>query len=126
MDLLGFTPSDTTKFTPTSITNFAISQGKAMLNNISQFFVNIDCVNSSYNNSQASTTLIYTTTIKVSPYSTQGLTPFNLRWCDIFKNPIDSLTVTLTSETGNLIDMTGGNGGTPELFAVTFIIREKK
>jgi len=25
-----------------------------------------------------------------------------------------------------LIDMTGGNGGTPELFAVTFIIREKK
>ena len=126
MDLLGFTPSDTTKFTPTSITNFAISQGKAMLNNISQFFVNIDCVNSSYNNSQASTTLIYTTTIKVSPYSTQDLTPFNLRWCDIFKNPIDSLTVTLTSETGNLIDMTGGNGGTPELFAVTFIIREKK
>ena len=62
MDLLGFIPSDTTKFTPTSITNFAISQGKSMLNNISQFFVNIDCVNSSYNNSQASTTLIYTTT----------------------------------------------------------------
>ena len=59
---------------------------------MSQFFVNIDCVNSSYNNSQASTTLIYTT-IKVSPYSTQDLTPFSLRWCDIFKNPIDSLTV---------------------------------
>ena len=48
-----------------------------------------------------------------------------MRWCDIFENPIDSLTVTLTSETGNLIDMTGGNGGTPESFAVTFIIREK-
>ena len=29
-------------------------------------------------------------------------------------------------KTGNLIDMTGGNGGTPELFAVTFIDREKK
>ena len=48
-----------------------------------------------------------------------------MRWCDIFKYTIDSLTVTLTSETGNLIDMTGGNGGNPELFAVTFIIREK-
>ena len=88
MDLLGFTPSDTSKFTPTSITNFALSQGKAMLNNISQFFVNIDCVNSSYNNSQASTTLIYTTTIKVSPYSTQDLTPFNLRWCVYLKIPL--------------------------------------
>ena len=50
MDLLGFTPSDITKFTPTSITNFAISQEKAILYNISQFFVNIDCVNLSYNN----------------------------------------------------------------------------
>ena len=37
-DLLGFTPSDSTKFTPTSITNFALSQGKSMLNKISQIF----------------------------------------------------------------------------------------
>ena len=69
MDLLGFTPSDTIKFTPISITNFSIPQGKSMLNDISHFFVNIVCVNSSYNNSQASTTLIYTTTIKVSPHT---------------------------------------------------------
>ena len=50
MDLLGFTPPDTSNFTPLSITNFALCQGKAMLNNISQFFVNVDCVNSSCNN----------------------------------------------------------------------------
>ena len=31
MDLLGFTPSDTTKFTPT------ISQGKSMIHNIRHF-----------------------------------------------------------------------------------------
>ena len=28
MDLLGFTSSDTINFTPTSITNFSLSQGK--------------------------------------------------------------------------------------------------
>ena len=37
MDLLGFTPSDTSNFTPLSKTNFALSQGKAMLKNKSVF-----------------------------------------------------------------------------------------
>ena len=82
MDLLGFTPSDTTNFTPLSITNFALSQGKAMLNNISQFLISAYCITSTYNNSQSSN-LLYTSTIEVSLYSTQNLMPYNMVWSDI-------------------------------------------
>ena len=59
----------------------------------------------------------------MSPCITQDLLPVILRWCYIFKNTIDSLTVTLVSETGILIDMTGDNNTAPELFAVTLLIR---
>ena len=125
MDLLGFTPSDTSKFTPTSITNFALSQGKAMLNNISQFLISADCITSTYNNSQASN-LLYTSTIEVSPYSTQNLMPYNMVWSDIYKSIINSITITLTGDDGSLIDMTGNSGNSsPELFAITIEIREK-
>ena len=124
MDLLGFTSSETIKFTPTSITNFALSQGKAMLNNISRFLISADCITSTYNNSQSST-LLYTSTIEVSPYSTQNLMPYNMVWSDIYKNIINSITITLTGD-GSLIDMTGNSGiSSPELFAITIEIREK-
>ena len=125
MDLLGFTPSDTTNFTPLSITNFALSQGKAMLNNISQFLISADCITSTYNNSQSSN-LLYTSTIEVSPYSTQNLMPYNMVWSDIYKNIINSMTITLTGDDGSTIDMTGNSGiSSPELFAITIEIREK-
>ena len=125
MDLLGFTPSYITKFTPTSITSFAISQGKAMLNNISQFLISADCITSTYNNSQSSN-LLYPSTIEVSPYSTQNLMPYNMVWSDIYKNIINSITITLTGDDGSSIYMTGNSGiSSPELFAITIEIREK-
>ena len=127
MDLLGFTPVTTANyFVPQSITSYAISQGKAMLNNISQFIINVDCINSSYNNSQGSSSLLFTSTIEVSPYSTQNLLPYNLCWCNMFKTTLSSITVTITSDNGTLVDMTGGNTTVPELFAVTLLIKEKK
>ena len=125
MDLLGFTPSDTIKFTPTSITDFVLSQGKAMLNNISQFLISADCITSTYNNYQSSN-LLYTSTIEVSPYSTQNLMPYNMVWSDIYKSIINSITITLTGDDGSLIDMTGNSGdSSPEIFAITIEIREK-
>ena len=126
MDLLGFTPTHTSSFTPLSITNFALSQGKAMLNNISQFLISADCITSTYNNSQSSN-LLYTSTIEVSPYSTQNLMPYNMVWSDIYKSIINSITITLTGDDGSLIDMTGNSGiSSPELFAITIEIREKR
>ena len=126
MDLLGFTSSDTIKFTPTSITDFVLSQGNAMLNNISQFYFSADCITSTYNNSQ-SNNLLYTSTIEVSPYSTQNLMPYNMVWSDIYKSIINSITITLTGDDGSLIDMKFNRYGTlsPELFAITIEIREK-
>jgi len=62
----------------------------------------------------------------VSPYSTQASEPRNLIWCDIYKTVIDSLTISLVSDTLQNIDMTGGDGGIPELFSCTLLIKEKK
>ena len=124
MELLGFVPTNS-KFVPVSITNYALSQGKAKLNNISQFLNNADCITSTYNNSQTGS-LLFTSTIEVEPYYTQNLLPYNLLWSDIFKNTINTLTITLTGNDGSFIDMTGNGGlSTPELFAITFVIKEK-
>ena len=124
-DLLGFTPSDTSSFTPLSITNFAFTQGKTMLNNISQFLISADCITSTYNNSQSSN-LLYTSTIEVSSCNTQNLMPYNMVWSDIHKNIINSITITLTGDYGSLIDMTGNSSvSSPELFAITIEIEEK-
>ena len=104
---MGFTPQTTdVKLTPTTITDFVLSQGKSKLNNISQFLISADCITSTYNNYRSSN-LLYTSTIEVSPYSTQNLMPHNMVWSDIYKNIINSITITLTGDDGGLIDMTG-------------------
>ena len=52
--------------------------------------------------------------------------PYTMVWSDIYKNIINSITITLTGDDGSLIDMTGNSGvSSPELFAITIEIREK-
>ena len=44
----------------------------------------------------------------------------------MFKTTLSSITLTVTSYNGTLVDMTEGNTTVPELFAVTLLIKEKK
>ena len=47
-------------------------------------------------------------------------------WSDIYKNIINSITITLTGDDGSTIDMTWNSDvSSPELFAITIEIREK-
>ena len=52
---------------------------------------------------------------------------YNMVWSDICKSVINTFTITLTGDDGSLIDMTGNSGNSsPELFAITIEIREKR
>ena len=125
LDILGFTNNKPSKFQPNSISSYALSTNKAMLNNISEFIITCDCLSGSYNNSQTSY-LFNNSTVNVSPYSTQEIAPYHLIYNDIFKHIINTMTISLTSDgVSNFIDMTGGTYIDPELFSLMLVIRER-
>ena len=73
LTLLGFSNS-TSKFQPTSAQNYYLSQNKAQLNNISNFFISVDGCNSFLSNGNSSST-VYIAPINVKPNRTQTISP---------------------------------------------------
>ena len=74
-DILGFVPTNS-KFVPQSAVNYYLSQGRALLNNISNFFISVDYTNSFLTKGQLNS-VIYVQHITVDANETQTIQPFN-------------------------------------------------
>ena len=125
-DVLGFV-STTNKFIPQSITQYALSPNKVSLNNISNFFISVDIVNSYIQNGLRNN-IIHVEPISVSPSSTQVIQPLQIAYLPINKNSIiDQITVTLLGDNNSTIDMTGGTSTTNmQKFSVTLLLQDIK
>ena len=125
-DVLGFV-STTNKFIPQSITQYALSPNKVSLNNISNFFISVDIVNSYIQNGLRNN-IIHAEPISVSPSSTQVIQPLQIAYLPINKNSIiDQITVTLLRDNNSTIDMTGGTSTTNmQKFSVPLLLQDIK
>ena len=122
---MGFVPTNS-KFVPQSAVNYYLSQGRALLNNISNFFISVDYTNSFLTNGQLYS-VICVQPITVDANETQTIQPFNPIFSSFSKTLlIDQITVMLTGDNNSTIDMTGGTGTNPELFSVTLILQDTK
>ena len=124
-DALGLVPTNS-KFVPQSAVYYYLSQGRAVLNNISNFFISVDYTNSFLTKGHLNS-VIYVQPITVDAHETQTIQPFYPIFSSFSKNIlIDQITVMLTGDNNLIIDMTGGTGITPELFSVTLILQNIK
>ena len=102
-DILGFVPTNS-KFVPQSAVNYYLSQGRALLNNISNFFISVDYTNSFLTNGQINS-VIYVQPITVDANETQTIQPFNPIFSAFSKSIlIDQITVMLTGDNNSTID----------------------
>ena len=92
-DVLGFV-STTNKFIPQTVTQYALSPNKVSLNNISNFFISIDIVNSYIQNGLRNN-IIHVEPISVSPSSTQVIQPLQISYLPINKNSIIDQVITI-------------------------------
>ena len=101
---------------PHSVVNCYLSQGRALLNNISNFFISVDYTNSFLTNGQLNSVIsVQPTTVDAN--ETQTIQPFNPVFSSFSKSIlIDQITVMIEGDNSSIIDMTGGTGGIPELF----------
>ena len=81
---MGFIPTNS-KFVPQSAVNYYLSQGRALLNNISNFFISVAYTNSFLTNGQLNS-VIYVQPITVDANETQTIQIFNPIFSAFFKS----------------------------------------
>ena len=119
MDVLGFSKHQIGGLITPS---YVKSQNQAQLNSLQNILVKCDITTGSYSNSQLSN-IICAVTPNVSPYSTIIYTPVHPVRCPINIRRIENITITLTDQNGNDIDIGSDNGAqSPELWSVYLTI----
>ena len=121
LPLLGFPAADGAigEYTTAS---YDISNNQANLNTIQNYNIKCDITTGTYENSQLSN-IIASVIPDTQPYSTIIYKPFYPIRCPINVKRIESITITLTSQTGEMVDMgTDGGLNEPEAFSVLLTI----
>ena len=120
MPILGFTDG---QFGGVSAGGSVESTQQAELNTLTQILVSCNITNGSYLNDQF-TNVIAGIPINVAPYSSIPYAPIHPTRNNIFKNRIDTLTITLSSQDLLDLDFTKENTSPPEKWNLTLTIED--
>jgi len=125
MNMLGFPPSMGT-IGNLSSPGYVKSVNMANLNSIHNILIKANCTQGSYHNSQTSN-IISVVTPNVDSFSVIQHRPLHLIPCSLRYNNLDYITITLTDQNDDDVDMGTQNGTlAPQLWSVQFVIVEIK